>query len=82
MLSFAFFLREIRLHLSPSSASLPAGSESVGLWRLFVVCFSSDNSELIFGWDEDVKAILKNARGNTIGKYDKSSGHEAAPIQR
>ncbi|KAL0907013.1 hypothetical protein M5K25_025550 [Dendrobium thyrsiflorum] len=28
------------------------------------------------------KAILKNARGNTIGKYDKSSGHEATPIQR
>ncbi|KAL0925078.1 hypothetical protein M5K25_003386 [Dendrobium thyrsiflorum] len=28
------------------------------------------------------KAILKNARENAIGKYDKSFGHEAAPTQR
>ncbi|PKU63541.1 hypothetical protein MA16_Dca023950 [Dendrobium catenatum] len=28
------------------------------------------------------KTILKHARGNTIDKYDKSSGHEAAPTQR
>ncbi|KAH0467691.1 hypothetical protein IEQ34_002724 [Dendrobium chrysotoxum] len=28
------------------------------------------------------KTILKHARGNTIGKYDKSYGHEAAPTQR